>query len=648
MTQFRAPNVPVRLFNTSSFIGAIMNLLKIRVGKAVTAGIGALVLVSVAVLAVSDIVSQRQLEAVISLYEEERKTDILLRELIASQKEVELAIVGTQESLTDISATQGKDGLDDGFLLAEQEAARLAELVQRIDALAVDLDAPDLVPAMKLLSERYAAFHKAGIEMASAFIAGGATEGNKLMGNFDGFSDALQKEIEATSAIVTAIVDREGSKAEADIGAARQQSQDMALVLAALGALVLACGAGLAAFVMRRLLNPLNRATAAMNRLAEGHVDVELAGVERADEIGDLARSFRNFRENLLARRDAEAEEQRNRERLAQIQSMNEAERIAELNRTKTAVDALAEALDRLAQGDLTSRINTSFEGDYDRLRLNFNQSADRLQAAMADISGVSHEIRSSSAEMRSASDDLARRTEQQAAALEQTAAALNEITTTVTNSAAIADSASRKVGEANRQAQQSDEIVRNAIAAMGKIEESSSQIGKIIGVIDEIAFQTNLLALNAGVEAARAGEAGKGFAVVAQEVRELAQRSANAAKEITALVARSSEAVSSGVSLVNQSGEILSLIQANVTEINSDIRAIVTGAHEQATGLSEINGAITQMDQVTQQNAAMVEQSTASAHKLAQEAEELFTQVGQFEISAGRGGYAPARARAA
>jgi len=545
-----------------------MNLLKIRLGKAVSAGIGALVLVSVSVIAISDIAGQRQLEAVIGLYEEESKAGMLLRELIASQKDVELAIVSTQESLTDISATQGLDGLDDGFLLAEQEGARLAKLIERINDLAVALQAPELVPAMKLLSDRYGDFHKAGVQMANAFIAGGPAEGNRLMGGFDGFSDALQKEIEATGAIVAAVVDRETRKAGADITGAREQSRDMAFVLAALGVFVLACGVGLAVFVMRRLLSPLNRATAAMNRLAEGHVDVELAGVDRADEIGDLARAFRNFRENLIARRDAEAEEQRNRDRVAEIQSMSDAERIAELNRTKTAVDALAEALDRLAQGDLASRITTSFDGEYDRLRTNFNQSADRLQAAMVDITGVSHEIRSSSAEMRSGSDDLARRTEQQAAALEQTAAALNEITTTVTNSAAIADSASRKVAEANRQAQQSDQIVRNAIAAMGNIEESSSQIGKIIGVIDEIAFQTNLLALNAGVEAARAGDAGKGFAVVAQEVRELAQRSANAAKEITALVVRASEAVTSGVSLVNQSGEILSLIQANVTEI--------------------------------------------------------------------------------
>ena len=625
-----------------------MKLLQNRLGKVVPAAIGGLVLVSVTVLAVSDIVGQRQLESIITLYEEERKADILLRDLVAAQKDVELAIVSTQESLTDISATQAKDGLDDGFELAEMEAQRLTKLVERINALALALNTPDLIPAMQRLSERYGEFHKAGIEMANAFIQGGTTEGNKLMGSFDSFSDALQKEIEATGTIVNAVVERETAKAGADIAAARKQSTDMAFVLAALGALVLASGVAFAMFVMRRLLNPLNRATAAMNLLAEGRIDVELAGTERTDEIGDLARAFTNFRENLIARRDAELEEKRNRERLAEIHSMNEAERIAELHRTKTTVDALAEALDRLAKGDLAARITTAFEGEYDRLRLNFNESATKLQGAMTDIAGISQEIRSSSAEMRAASDNLARRTEQQAAALEQTAAALNEITATVTNSAAIADSASRQVGEANRQAQQSDQIVRNAIAAMGNIEESSSQIGQIIGVIDEIAFQTNLLALNAGVEAARAGEAGKGFAVVAQEVRELAQRSANAAKEISALVARSSDAVSSGVSLVNQSGEILSLSQANVTEINSDIRAIVTGSHEQATGLSEINGAINQMDQVTQQNAAMVEQSTASAHKLAHEAEELFARVGQFDIRGERPGHAAARARAA
>ncbi|MCM2399229.1 methyl-accepting chemotaxis protein [Rhizobium sp. S95] len=610
-----------------------MYFLRIRLGRAVPAAIAGLVLVSSAVLAISDIAGQQQLNSLISLYDNERKVDLQLRELISLQKEVELAIVGTQEALTDISATQALDGLDDGFQLAEEESVRLHQKAERIEVLAGSLSAPELAPAIAQLTKRYEEFHQGGIAMANAYIAAGPAEGNKLMGSFDGFSDALQKEIEATSSIVGAIVAREDAKADADIAATHTKAEAMALTLAALGVVMIGCGALLAFFVSRRLLAPLNRVTAAMNALADGNSDVELAGAERVDEIGDLARSFQNFRENLIARRNAQLEEQRNRDRVQQLQSMNEAERMAELERTKAAVDALAGALDSLAHGDLTARIDTHLDGEYDRLRDNFNQSARKLQAAMAGITGISHEIRSSSSEMRSASDDLARRTEQQAAALEQTAAALNQITITVKNAAAIADSASRKVGEANRRAEQSDQIVHSAIEAMGNIEQSSSQIGKIIGVIDEIAFQTNLLALNAGVEAARAGEAGKGFAVVAQEVRELAQRSANAAKEIAALIQKSNEAVSSGVSLVNQSGDILSLIQANVMEINGDIRAIVTGAHEQSTGLSEINAAITQMDQVTQQNAAMVEETSAAAHKLAQEAEDLAGQVNQFRL---------------
>ncbi|MBP7650287.1 MAG: methyl-accepting chemotaxis protein, partial [Phenylobacterium sp.] len=233
------------------------------------------------------------------------------------------------------------------------------------------------------------------------------------------------------------------------------------------------------------------------------------------------------------------------------------------------------------------------------------------------------------------ASDDLSRRTEQQAASLEETAAALDEITATVKKSADGASHARAVVQTAKTGAADGGEIVRQAVLAMGEIEKSSTQISQIIGVIDEIAFQTNLLALNAGVEAARAGEAGKGFAVVASEVRALAQRSAEAAKEIKALISASSTQVGSGVQLVGKTGQALEMLVAQVDEIDGLVGEIAASAKEQATGLNEVNAAVNKMDQVTQQNAAMVEESTAAAHALNGEAVELRRLMGDFRTGA-------------
>jgi methyl-accepting chemotaxis protein len=241
--------------------------------------------------------------------------------------------------------------------------------------------------------------------------------------------------------------------------------------------------------------------------------------------------------------------------------------------------------------------------------------------------------ISAGSKQISSAAGDLSKRTEQQAASIEETAAALEEITTTVADSSRRADHAGKLVADTRGNAEQSGEIVRKAIAAMGQIEGSSKEISNIIGVIDDIAFQTNLLALNAGVEAARAGEAGKGFAVVAQEVRELAQRSAKAAKEIKALINTSGEQVKTGVQLVGQTGQALEQIVRQVHEIDINVSAIVEAAKEQATGLKEINTAVNVMDQGTQQNAAMVEESTAASHNLAREAAALFSLIGQFQV---------------
>ncbi len=297
------------------------------------------------------------------------------------------------------------------------------------------------------------------------------------------------------------------------------------------------------------------------------------------------------------------------------------------------SVDDVAAGLTALAEGDLTARIERPLIPGLDRLRLDFNNSLDKLQAAMATVGENTNAIAAGSKEIQSASDNLAKRTEQQAAAVEETAAALEEITQTVTDSAKRADEAGSLVARTKAGAEKSGEVVKSAINAMGQIESSSREISNIIGVIDDIAFQTNLLALNAGVEAARAGEAGKGFAVVAQEVRELAQRSANAAKEIKALITTSGEQVRNGVSLVGQTGKALEQIVLEVQDINSNVIAIVEASREQATGLQEINKAVNAMDQNTQQNAAMVEETTAASHSLARESETLRNLLSQFRF---------------
>jgi methyl-accepting chemotaxis protein len=298
------------------------------------------------------------------------------------------------------------------------------------------------------------------------------------------------------------------------------------------------------------------------------------------------------------------------------------------------AVDDIAAGLTSLSNGDLTIRIEKPFISTLEQIRVDFNEAIGKLAEAMGTVGENAEGIAGGSSEIRQASDSLAKRTEQQAAAVEETAAALEEISRTVTDSAKRAEEAGTLVSHAKKSAEHSGAVVRNAVSAMGQIENSSREISNIIGVIDEIAFQTNLLALNAGVEAARAGEAGKGFAVVAQEVRELAQRSASAAKEIKTLISTSSEQVKRGVALVGETGKALDEIMSQVDEINGNVAAIVEAAREQSTGIKEISKAVNSMDQNTQQNAAMVEETSAASHSLAREAETLRDLLGRFRFA--------------
>ncbi|MBB3644884.1 methyl-accepting chemotaxis protein [Rhizobium sp. BK619] len=298
-----------------------------------------------------------------------------------------------------------------------------------------------------------------------------------------------------------------------------------------------------------------------------------------------------------------------------------------------SAISLLGGALRQLSEGDLTKTVDTPFVPSMEQLRHDFNTAVKGLADTMKTIGENAVAIAAGSSEIGTSADSFSKRTEQQAASIEETAAALEEITTTVNDSSRRADEAGRLVAVTKQGAEQSGIVVRNAVAAMDQIEQSSREITNIIGVIDDIAFQTNLLALNAGVEAARAGEAGKGFAVVAQEVRELAQRSAKAAKEIKALINTSSDLVKNGVGLVGQTGKALEEIVTQVGDINGNVVAIVEASREQATGLKEINQAVNSLDQATQQNAAMVEESTAASHSLAKEAETLRVLLARFRL---------------
>jgi len=296
-------------------------------------------------------------------------------------------------------------------------------------------------------------------------------------------------------------------------------------------------------------------------------------------------------------------------------------------------VASLTRSIEEQTDGNLTYRIGEAFPDSYETLRINFNNSMEKLQQAMLAISAGTEAIGSGAGEVSTAADDLSHRTEQQAANLEETAASLDEITTTVQKTASKAKHAHDAVSTVRVEADKSAVVVRKAMEAMSAISKSSQEITQIIGVIDEIAFQTNLLALNAGVEAARAGEAGRGFAVVASEVRALAQRSADAAKEIKGLIYTSTAQVEDGVELVTETGRTLERIVGQVVEINDAVSSIAAAAQQQSAGLNQVNTAINQMDQVTQQNAAMVEETTAASHSLARETDELRALVARFKI---------------
>ncbi|MCV9960990.1 methyl-accepting chemotaxis protein [Pararhizobium sp. BT-229] len=451
---------------------------------------------------------------------------------------------------------------------------------------------------------------------------------------FGAIDDVIDGAGERMATSLGKLYDEAGMALGARVADATDRSHESVQFQLALGLLAMSSLLGLLYFHGNVLRRGIFGIRDSMQRVLGGDYEAVVDAAGRSDEIGEMARSVEMFRTAAIEKHALE-------QSAAASRSENDIERQArdaagaeEARQVQVAVTALGQGLNRLSDGNLTATIDQPFRSDLESLRMDFNHTVEKLQNVLSNVQENSSSIQSNSRQMRGAADDLAKRTEQQAASLEETSAALDQITVTVRTATQRAEEASQMVGETRSNAEESGRIVREAVEAMARIENASSEIGKIINVIDEIAFQTNLLALNAGVEAARAGEAGKGFAVVAQEVRELAQRAAGAAKDIKTLVGRSSNEVGTGVRLVQATGEALGRIGTDVARINEHVTSIVNAAREQSTGLQEINTAIGQLDQMTQQNAAMVEETNAASHTLAQDAEGLTALIGQFQLS--------------
>ncbi|MDB5597063.1 MAG: methyl-accepting chemotaxis sensory transducer [Hyphomicrobiales bacterium] len=524
----------------------------------------------------------------------------------------------------DASAGLSRKEIDNDFM---EHTTAFERGISANEAALVDADTRRALQTVRAPLQEY-------IASARNIIALSNTDAKGAKAAVPKFSEQF-KQLEVTMETVT---DHVTKAAEADAELAKGAASFAKMVMSVLLGLSFVFALALMALANKIIVAPIAAITSALDRLSAGDLSVRLPVVRSQDEIGRMAAALVAFREAVAGRQSAVeaaqgarlAEEERRR---------NEAiQKSAEEDERRGVVAAVAGGLEKLAAGQLTCRLSGTFPAEYRKVQQDFNSAMQQLEGVVQTIARAAESTRNGTNDVSASVDDLSRRTGAQAASLEEMVATLDSITTIFRRTANGANEARTAVSSVRADAELSGGIVARAVEAMSAIQQSSVEVGQILGVIDEIAFQTNLLALNAGVEAARAGDAGRGFAVVATEVRALAQRSAESAKEIKALIAASSAQVGLGVDLVGETGRALERMANKVGQIDELVSQIAAAAKDQAGSLAELNTAASQMDQATQRNAAMVEEMTTVGRELAGDAGELAQLVGRFEVAGERG----------
>ncbi|MDC0658147.1 methyl-accepting chemotaxis protein [Leisingera sp. SS27] len=567
---------------------------------------GVIAMSSVLILAAVSLFSLWQSE--LNLEEQINVTQAVRHELTAdiAHSHISAAVVS--------AVVLGQDGAEDKKAelqaMIEEEAQKFRSEMDALHALELPEHIRGMVSSLLPLVD---GFNKTGAEVAAlAFI--NTQNGTDALPAFQSYSANISEKLTKLGKAIKA------SAAETAVEA-RQYNYNLLYLVLGISAVATLVMLHNSRKVTQTITLPIERMRAALHEVAQGDFSLRVADRMRADDFGEIAKDI-----DAVSGRVVKALEEQNKLR-------QEGEKV---------IERLRQALQHLAAGDFSDQISEQFGAEYDPLRVNYNETVDKLNELLSQVVQAGGRLHSQADGIRTAAEDLSARTESQAATLEQTAAALEQMTASVNSAAQNAQEVQGAVETARADVERSGEVVEGAIAAMNEIENSSSQIGQIIGVIDDIAFQTNLLALNAGVEAARAGEVGRGFAVVASEVRALAQRSSDAAMEIKTLISASTAHVQDGVHKVDGAGKALETVVTQVSRITELVAGISRQSAEQAQGLNEINIGVAQLDTVTQQNASMVEETGSAIRAMSGETVELNSMVGQFVLLDSGAGPAP------